>query len=327
MNRVYQHAMLVLCLLFISTAVAQPGHTEIDLTRDAGWVTGQCLEYREKSRLIEDRLEQAIRVPSERLKAVAAALRVVANPRPPQVQRVEAQLVDTQTAVYRERIVRLRRLLRGELRPEDEVMSRSEVLSMIDHLHQEVARFTLLAKAYHAEDPWDRQRLQGLLALEKIELEELIQQRREPYRVMQDQLKNQAQGLSDNLDRVMHPYGRQARVGEVETEAVRVSSRYEHGLIQFRWLDRRGQLVASAHLNLRSRPDTDRTPPLLNDRYPVVEQNQQEVTLGVGYFEVRFRADDQNLAGDRRVLDAVQKLLDLEGLSRLVPRVGGESTN
>lgn len=288
-------------------------------------ITGQCLTYQQEVRGLQDELEEAVRLPTERLSAVNAALQVVGlaqrdNAGQAQAMRARAQEIQAQIRYHQD-------LLRGEARPEDEALPREQVEAELQALHRELDRVELLAQVYAADDPWERQRLQGTLALEKLELEQLVEVRRQPYRDQIDRLREQARGLSELLDQAMKPFGRPASVGELQTEAVRVNSRFEHGLIQFRWLDRRGQMVASAQVNLRAQPETDRVPPLLLDRYPILQQSQQEVIVGVGYFQVQFRSDSQDLIGEGRVLEAVQRLLDLEALSQLVPQVGQDTTN
>jgi len=325
MNRVFQHLVALICLALVGPAIAQGENPPADPASEPARIAGLCLRYQEQVRHLQNDLEEAVRPSTQRLQAVAQALRVLGESGPADAN--QARALQDQAREIRSRMEHYENLLRGESRPEDDALSRDQVRIALDNLRHELDRVQLLAQAHTTADPWDRQRLQGEMALEKLELEQLIETRRQPYRDQIDRLRDQATSFSAMLDRAMQPFGRQVSVGELETEAVRVTSRFEHGLIQFRWLDRRGQLVASAQVNLRAQPDTDQVPPLLAERYPILQQNPQEVTVGVGYFEIRFRADAQDLMGERKVLDAVQRLLDLDALGRLVPQVGQDSTN
>lgn len=324
-NRVYQYVWVVVVLAWAGGVVAQPEGPAIDPAIEPARVTGQCLRYQEQVRTLQEQMDQAVRQPAHRLSSVGAALSILSQWRPP--DRDDARALDAQAREIQSRIDHHRDLLRGEARPEQEALSREQVQAELVDLKRDLERVQLLAQAYRTQDPWDRQQLQETLALEKRDLEELIEGRREPYREQIEQLKDQATGFSGLLDQAMQPFGLQTNVGELKTEAVRVTSRYEHGLIQFRWLDRRGQLVASAHVNLRAQPDNDRAPPLLADRYPILQHNPQEVLIGVGYFQIQFRADSQDLMGEGKVLEAVQRLLDLEALGQLVPQMGKDGTN
>lgn len=185
----------------------------------------------------------------------------------------------------------------------------------------------MLAEVQALDDAWARQRRMVELSLLKDELELRIETLRTPYRDEINRMRQRAGVLSRLLDQAMQGYGRPVSVGDVQAEAVRVSSRFEHGLIQFRWTDRRGQMVASAQVNLRPSPETEQQPPLLQERFSILQQDNQEVTLNVGYFEVRFRADVPELMGERNLLEAVSRLLDLEALDELVPQVGNSGVN
>lgn len=325
MNRVYQHLIAVIGLALVGPLIAQAQNPPADADHEPARIAGQCLRYQEQVRQLQDDLEEAVRPSTQRLNAVAQALQVLSDAGPADPN--QARALQAQAREIQARMEHYENLLRGESRPEDDTLSRDQVRIALVEMRHELDRVQLLAQAHTTADPWDRQQLQGEMALEKLELEQQIETRRQPYRDQIDRLRDQAASYSATLDRAMQPFGRQASVGELETEAVRVTSRFEHGLIQFRWLDRRGQLVASAQVNLRAQPDTDQAPPLLAERYPILQQNPQEVTVGVGYFEIRFRADAQDLMGERKVLDAVQRLLDLDALGRLVPQVGQDSTN
>lgn len=343
MNRVLIHILpLLLVLVFAAPAwsqlnpkmeaadpaaeqpVSSPADTE-PLPDEAAQLSGQCLVLQAKLRRLQRDLEGAIQPASDRLNAVNAALQVMGRPR--RADGVELRSLRDQAREIQERIVYNQALLRGEQRPAEHAVTRQEIEAQLLELQRKQRRVLLLLEAYDLQDPWERQRLEATLSFQKFDLEQELQSLRDPFRAKIDQLRTHAGAMGEQMESVFAAFGRPEAVGPIQTEAVRLSSRFEHGLISYSWMDRRGQLVATADLNLRPEPEANPTPPLLSQRFPILQHDNQQVIASVGYFEVRFRVNAQALMNNQRVLEAAQQLLDLDALDRLVPQVGSQGVN
>lgn len=310
--------------LAVDQPVASPSDAE-PLPDEAAQLSGQCLVLQAELRRLQRDLEGAIQPASDRLNAVTAALQIMGRPR--RADGVELRTLREQAREIQERIAYNQAVLRGEQRPVEHAVTRREIEDQLLELQSKQRRVLLLLQAYDLEDPWQRQRLEATLSFQKIDLEQELQVLRDPFRAKIDRLRTQAGVLGEQIESVFVAFGRSEAVGPIQTEAFRLSSRFEHGLISYSWMDRRGQLVATADLNLRPAPEANPAPPLLGQRFPILQHDNQQVIASVGYFEVRFRVNAQALMSNQRVLEAAQRLLDLEALGRLVPQVGSQGVN
>ncbi len=284
---------------------------------------GRCLAYLiERSRLQTERAGQ-LEPMLARSSALDSALNVLAVPAP---RPDRARETDAEAHALAQQVADLTRVLDGRSTEAGQDLPSKALREEITELQTSLARHRLLARA-HAAAGRDRVALRDQLHLEKQDLSERIDAVAQPFEQHLDWLRGRVNRHSGPFEQAMRRYARLAEVGGITAQAVRVHATISEGRLSFSWTDARGSIIASAQLRMRVRPDTQTDPPVVHGRYPVLIQNQQETQISAGYFLIDFRVGVDGLAGETRVLDCATELLDIDGLGRLVPRLGDQGLN
>ncbi|MFN3168559.1 MAG: hypothetical protein ACE37H_15985 [Phycisphaeraceae bacterium] len=285
---------------------------------DAAEQAGRCVRYlRERARLQQQRA-QTLDPLMSRSRAIDSAMSVLSLPsaRPAQARalRVEVRELD-------EQINALRDALAGQ--PSDSIRRKrvADIRTDVKALEQTRMRKSLLARS-HAADGRARVALLDQLREEKQGLTDRIDQTTDPYDRRVRWLSDAVRRHDDAFKQAMHRFGRIAEVGGTSVQAVRVHTVISEGRLSFSWTDAQGSVVASAILRLTADPDPYHQPPFVLERYPVLLQGRQETQILAGHFHIEFRVGVDALSGEDRVLDTATKLLDIDALGRLIPRLG-----
>lgn len=282
------------------------------------YMAGWCVTYlRERTELQTTRSAKLdpLQTRSRSLDSAMAILSL------PTARASQAQTLREQASGLDEQINQLARVLEGYPSEAWYGQHRSVVQEKIASLFQSRSRKALLAQAHGAQGQ-DRATLLEQLRLEKEALAARIDAITDPFEQRLKWLREQVQQHDDAFEQAMRGFGLIAEVQGASVQAVRVHSVIAEGRLTYSWTDRRGAMVASAHLWLRAQPDEDIQPPVVLGRYPVLLQNRQEAQISAGHFLIEFRVSIDELSGEQRVLETATKLLDIDALGRLTPRVG-----
>lgn len=283
-------------------------------------MAGRCVQYlQDRARLQAERSELIDPLLS-RGSTLDSALAVLALPTP---RPTQARDLREQADRLTQEIEALRTMLVG--RPTQAWLGRdrAEVLQQLTEMTRERSRKALLARAYALEGK-ERVALLERLRVEKQELTERIDLLTQPYEQRLSWLQERVGRHGDAFKDAMRGFARIDEVHGINIQAARLHTVISEGRLSFNWTDARGDMVASAYVWLRARPDKQLDPPLILGRYPVLLQGREETQISAGHFLIEFRVDVDELKGEARVLEIATRLLDIDGLGRLVPRLGSK---
>lgn len=296
-------------------AEAQPDPRATDAPANA---VGKSVAHLIATDQLEAQRHASIAPMLARRSALHSALAILALPTPnPSVARQLREETDR----HRQEIARLEHVLAGSRAAPDDPTTRSAIGDRVRTLRNTCNQKQLLASAYEAQGN-DRLKLLEQVRAQEQALSQEMQAITAHYKQRSAWLEERTKQFNDSFQRAMHRYARIAELGTVSVQASRVYATINQGRLTFSWTDRTGANVASAMLKIRPRPDAYDHPPYVLERYPVLLQGQQEAQISAGYFLIEFRVAMEELAGEQEVLEAATKLLDIDGLGRLVPRLG-----
>jgi hypothetical protein len=311
-------AQAVRPLLAQDAAAAQDPGVDHDAEPDAAEQAGRSVRFmRERARLQAAR-RGVLEPLTRRSRALDSAMSVLALPA---ARPTEARTLGGQVEAIDQQIESLLDALTGAPSDDQRGKTRDQLEQEIQELRRTRMRAALLAQA-HAADGRARVALLDRLRLEKQALTDRIERATDPYDRRVRWLNASLREHNDAFKQAMHRFGRIAELGTTSVQAVRVHTVNSEGRLQFSWTDARGSIVASAIVRLTAEPDPYHEPPFVHGRYPVLLQGRQETQILAGHFHIEFRVSIDALLGEARVLDAATKLLDIDALGRLVPRLG-----
>ena len=238
----------------------------------------------------------------------------------------QARQLELETREHEQEIEKLHRVLEGKEPATQAYPTRTAITQRIALLHRTCSQNQLFAKA-HAAEGGKRIALLEETRAQVQTLSDRIQTIETHYQQRQNGLKQHNLLFNESFQDALYPYAHLAELGTVNVQAVRIHGSINDGRLTLSWTDAKGSIVASAMLKLRARPDDDDQPPLVMDRYPILLQARQEVQISAGYFLIEFRVGVDELAGESRVLDCATRLLDIDALGRMIPRLGSNGLN
>lgn len=280
---------------------------------------GECLRFQAELRDLRGRLRGEVAARDRRLAVLERAGDLLGQP------------VDTDAAAHwrgeadraQAEAAQIQRWLRGDDRPQEPGLTRAMLRLRLDDLAQTQQDASLWAHACALEDPADRAELRRQVQAQTRSIRRSIQATTQPMRERLDEMEQYAAAQGERMEDVMGAMGLTTDRGPVAVMAVATTGFYMHGHVSYRWTDRRGQLVASAQVRLLPRRDTDTTPPLLRDRFPILDLTPQGAQLHVGHFSVDFHINADALESQDQVLETLGRLLDLDTLAQVSP--GGDT--
>ena len=309
------------------TALGQPaqpeGQADVAQTDGEPWqaevdrLTGASLALQAEQSGLRVQLRESVADLNGVIISLREAAKILASPEP---DADAARQVQSRIDQIEADEAQVERWLWGEEMPSEPGVTREALRARLSALRQEQANTELLIQAHSLASAFDREQLRAQL-LDRIEqIRVQIIASTLPMRDRLEVLEAIASQERESFEEAMTEFGLISPDGPVAVEAVRADGWFQNGLVSFRWSDRRGQLVASARVRLHPSIGRDLPEPLLLDRFSIIAQTDQDVTVSVGYFSVEFRVEPAELSGEQKVLDALVRLLDLEALGQVQPQ-------
>ncbi|MEM9414359.1 MAG: hypothetical protein AAGA29_02625 [Planctomycetota bacterium] len=303
---------------------AAEGDEGADWQTEVDRLAGACLAIQAEQRGLRESVRSSVAGLNDTLLALMEAARVLAEPRPaPEAAEPLVAQIETLSAEE----AQIERWLWGEEKPDRAGVTRASLRDRLTALRQERHNARLLIQAHTLVGAFDREQLRTAMLEQAEAIRVEINTATKPLRDRLAVLDAEAANEGETFEHAMSRFARISDEGPVTVEAVRADGWFQHGLVSFRWSDRRGRLVATARLRLRPSIDRDMPPPLLLDRFAIIAQAPQEATVSVGYFTVEFSVAVEELAGEQQVLDTLVRLIDLEALAQVQPAAKASGQN
>ncbi|MFI4860752.1 MAG: hypothetical protein ACIAXF_08745 [Phycisphaerales bacterium JB063] len=300
------------------------GESEASRSAEADRLAGACLSLQAEQRGLREAVRSSVAGLNSTLLALMEAAKVLTEPSAaPEAAAPAAAQIESLLAEE----AQIERWLWGEELPDRPGVSRASLRERLAALRQERQNAGLLVQAYTLVGAFDREQLRTRMLEQAELLRAEIGSATQPMRDQLSALEQQAAREGEAFEEVMARFARISQEGPVSVEAVRADGWFQHGLVSFRWSDRRGRLVATARIRLRPSVDRDMPPPLLLDRFAIISLTDQEAMVSVGYFTVEFSAAVEELTGEPQLLEALVRLLDLEGLGNVQPTAKSSAQN
>lgn len=284
-------------------------------TRDQA---GHCIRFlRDRDRLMLER-SAALGPLLARRDALDDAVSLLGSIGP---QPMRAGALEQEVQRLDEQITEIRSVLGGKLSEKWLGMTRSAIENRLDKLVETRAAKVLLADV-HATPARQRESRIELLLQQRQAAAQRIDATAQVYDQRQDESRSAILKHQFGIQLAMHSFGRLGEMYGVSVQAVQLRVVPTEGRLHFNWTDHLGTVIASAVLQLKQDPPVLADAPRVLDRYPLVRQDERSIEFAAGYFVVAFQVRTEAFSGEARVIDVVDRLLDLDRLHRLTPRLG-----
>jgi len=327
-SRFYLSAVFMGLLGVTGPAAAQPQEAAPEAQESPAAqineLAGYCLDYQKRRRALQHQRTEALADPNYRLETRIKAMSVLR-----QAQPDPAAAEENRRAVRsaNERITMINDILTGHTAPEQPGLTIEALTQELIALERARSRYDLLAEVNTIDSPVVRQRRQAELEEEVAQIRELVVQITLPIREGLEALEAMSVRWAEAFEDAMQALGKVDPDSEFQVEEIQADAWFQHGLVSYRWKDRQGRLVASAQIRLRAQSDGPQAPPLLRERFAVLDHTENEIALSVGYFVVFFHSPLPEFAGEASVEQMVQRLLDLDAIADVRPGLDLSSQN
>ena len=236
-------------------------------------------------------------------------------------RETEARRVDATASVTAEVRALEASVQQLQLKPMDDEQLRKQA-AQVARLEAQLAAARAQLEMGRIKDPDQRAELLKALPPQLDGVRQRLRTAQEPFSQRLTELRNQATVLDDRITQLIRPYFRTPEDGAFVVDRLRLQSRVQSAMVTVNWQDQRGRNLANAVLNLRPKPTAPAGAKRLNQTHWIEQSNARSIRVWAGHYRVVFTAQKREWRGEIAAINALQALVDLDGLAKIDARQG-----